>query len=244
MKKSFVKRLLAALIVVATLVPATTFSAYAESTVGDWFDFEKLQMQIEPGGSFTQRFTSINPYRVFQTGNTSKKTYVAISGKSGSQDITFHVGADETASRVMFWFYVWGAPDEADIHQGIIVDVVQPNPAKPDTKTALAASDTAAVAFSNGTTGSLTTAFDNNVGLLSDAKGTPRAAFAIVSKENQLCKLQVYESVALNGYCFPAVRTVGYDKEVTISISEADKAAAIADGVFGLYLNGKFVLWP
>lgn len=240
MKTSFVKKLLATLCVISLLLPMNTMTARAESTVGDWFDFETLQMQIEPGGEYTQRLFALDRYRVFQTGNTSQKTYVVISGKPGSQEITFHIGADETARRVTFWFYTW----DHDIYQGINVDVVQPNPTNPVTKMPLGKADPAIVKYLTGSTGTLTTAFDGNVGLLSDIGGVPRAAFAIVSKENQLCPLQVYETVVLEGVSFPAVRTVGYNNDVTISIQEADKAAAQAVGIYGLFLNGRFVFWP
>ena len=240
MRKFIGKKLIAAMLTAVTVFSTAILPACAEGNVQDWFDFDKVMMQIAPGGQFTQRMRARERYRVFQTGNTSKQTRVGITGNSGNNQITFYVGEDETAKRVLFHFYTW----DHDIHDTVIVDVVGPVANNPATQTALtAALPSAEVTYLNGAKGSVSAVLDNKAALISDANGTPRAAFAVLSKEGTLCSLQVCETVTVEGFPFPSIRTIGTADATGVSIQETDKAAARAAGIYGIFLNGKFVFW-
>jgi hypothetical protein len=72
------------------------------------------------------------------------------------------------------------------------------------------------------------------------AAGTAMASFSVKNDSGKLMQLTL-GNVVTNGANYITVKT---PTAGTINISASDKAVLQAQGIAGLYLNGKYVNWP
>jgi hypothetical protein len=155
MKKTF-RKLSVLLCAVLTMTMLLGMTVFAGSENNDGFDFGAATMTLTPGGSQTTTIFSQDNYDCYTVGNTSKKTYAEVNGNSGSYNMTIHVGSDETAKSVQFWFY-------SEEHSGncdyIIVNIKgTPTAAQTATGTTAAATTglaSAPVTFADNTAGTV-----------------------------------------------------------------------------------------
>ena len=121
---SKIKRILATFFILVFTVSQFNISALAYSDTPDFFDFQDTVMSINAGESKTMWMRTNYNYTYYLGPHTSKFTYLECSFTSGSQNVTFHIGADEQEKNVMFYFYV---DDErvqnTDVHDNVEVYV-------------------------------------------------------------------------------------------------------------------------
>ena len=214
----------------------------ADGTDTSTFDFGQTVLTIPQGGSATISLFALKDYTYYMDHHSSKKTYLECNYHSGSSKITFHVGPDETVGTITFWFYI----SDTDHHDSVQVRVVKGSGSTQQTASAAASAGltSAAVTFADGTTGLLTAMNNNLVGYVTDAAKTPLAAFSLVNAKGQLVSMQLQETTTVNSVSWLTVNTASQSGKLTINIPAADKAALVARGIGGLYLNGTYVMWP
>ena len=204
------------------------------------FDFGQTLLTIPQGGSQTISIFAAKDYTYYIDGQTSKKTYLETNYNSGSSYITFHIGADETVGTITFWFYV----EDHEQYDSVQVRVVSPSSSQATGKTVTTTVvTTAAVPFTDGTTGNVTLQSSNMVALVSDAAGTPLGAFSLTGVNGQMVSMQTGAVVNYNGANWLTITTSLGNGAITVNIAAADKAALMARGIGGLYLNGQYVAW-
>lgn len=205
------------------------------------FDFGQTVLTIPQGGSAKISLYSRFDYTYYITGQTSKKTYLDADYHSGSGNVTFHVGADEKIGTVTFYFY---AVDHDGTYDSVQVRVVSPTSAQAAGQKTAATTAAVAVSvpFTDGTTGSETLQSSSKVALISDATGKPLGAFSLTGTNGQLVSMQTGAVVNNGGFNWLTITTSDNGKAV-INLAAADKAALMARGLGGLYLNGQYVAW-
>ncbi|WP_026520767.1 hypothetical protein [Butyrivibrio sp. VCB2001] len=214
-------------IALIAMLPAT--KAYASSSQF-WLDFGETTMSIPAGSEHTMWLRSDYNYTYYVEGATSSGTYCECSYKSGSQNVTFHIGADEQAGNIFFHFY---ADDERlqseDAHDCVEVYVQGIKPA----------STTLPVTIAKGKTGSLVQ--NDKISMLYNEKGVAMASFSLTKGKGVMASY-AQTGVVSNGASYFGVSTS--DKNATPVISESDKAVMLANGYAGVCINGKYVNWP
>lgn len=245
MKKTFRKLsiLLCALLTMTMLLGMTVF---AGSENDDGFDFGAATMTLAPGAKQTTTIFAQDNYDCYTVGNTSKQTYAEVNGHSGSYNLTIHVGSDETAKSVQFWFYSEEHPSHCDY---IIVNIKGTPTAASQTATGTATAAvtglaSAPVTFADNTAGTVAVMNSNQVALVSDAAGQPLAAFGVTDAKGSLIPMQLGTTNVINGIGYFTVNTAAGTAVKQIAIQSSDKQALMIRGIGGLYLNGKIVLWP
>ena len=223
-----------------TLMCGSTVLADGRDT--SLFDFGQTVLTIPQGGSAKISLYSRFDYTYYITGQTSKKTYLDADYHSGSGNVTFHVGADEKIGTVTFYFY---AVDHDGTYDSVQVHVVSPTSAQATGQKAATAAvaTTVAVPFTDGTTGSETLQSSGKVALISDAAGTPVAAFSLTGANGQLLSMQTGAVVNHGGFNWLSVAASLGNGTVNVNLAAADKAALMARGIGGLCLNGQYVAW-
>lgn len=228
-------------ILTATMLFGMTVCAGGSNT--DIFDFGETQLTIETGGSASISLRAEYDYSCYVVGAKSKETYAVISGKSGSQTISFHIGSDETAKSVAFWFYV---DDHSGLNDYVSVDIKQSSASGLGSRgiadgTGLTQ---AAVTFPDATTGTVVLTGNSNVCAVSDAAGSVLAAFGVADSSGSLLQLQLGNTVSVGGISYLTVNTGTGTTAASIAIQSTDRQQLVVRGIAGLYLNGKYVLWP
>ena len=117
---SRIRRHLAAFLAMLTLVMMMGITVSADSSAPDYFDFGETVMKINAGESKTITFRTPYNWTYFISGATSKKTYLSGNYQSGTSQITFNIGEDETGKNVFFHFYV----DDERVHSKDVHDCV------------------------------------------------------------------------------------------------------------------------
>ena len=235
------KRILATFLSCITLVMMLGITVSADSSLPDYFDFGETVMKINAGESRTIVFHTPYNWTYYIAGATSKKTYLGTDFKSGTSNITFYIGEDETGKNVFFHFYI----DDERVHSSDVHDCVeiyvQPPKGSTQTQTAPAAAapqDNKVYTFADGTTGYASLINDDKIVMLYDANGTALASFSV--SNNGLMKLTPKGVVTNDGVYFDIVAP----SNGTVNISASDKAVMIGHGFKGIYLNGIKVDWP
>ena len=227
-------------VMVLSLFFGTT--VFADGTDTSTFDFGQTVLTIPQGGSATISLFALKDYTYYMDHHTSKKTYLECNYHSGSSKITFHVGPDEPVGTITFWFYI----ADTDHHDNVQVRVVKGSGSTQQVTTAKASAGltSAAVAFADGTKGLLTATNHNLVGYVTDAAKTPLAAFSLTNAKGQNVSMQLQDTTVANAVSWLTVTTPSETGKLTVNIPAADKAALMARGIGGLYLNGAYVMWP
>ena len=210
-------------------IPAT--SSFAYGTDMSCMDFEDSTITVAAGSSHTMTLRATYDYTYFVKEATSKGTYLEGNFKSGTQQITFHVGADETAKSVFFYFYVRDdrleTQDKWDVIQ---VNVKNAAPAAPvSTAAALAGGKTGSVAKIN-----------DNVLMLNNQDGVGMASFSLSDGNGHMLPI-TYKGIANNGSSYFDVAC--YMNNAVPKISESDKAVMTANGYAGVCVNGVYKNW-
>lgn len=213
-------------------MPAVTSFAYGADT--EVMDFQDSVITVEAGSSYTMNFRSTYNYTYYIQGSTSKATRLDASFKSGTQQITFYVGADETAKTVIFYFYV--ADDRlqtTDKWDSIQVNVK-------GSKAAAAAAVTQNVTLASGKNGSV--AVNGNIAMLNNESGVGMASFSLSDGNGHMVPF-TYKGIVNNGSAnyFNLASSIGY---ASPKISESDKAVMLANGYAGVCVNGNYKNWP
>ena len=124
-----IKRIIATIFVLIFSFSFLSTSSLAYSDEPDFFDFQDTVMSINAGETKTMWMRANYNYTYYLGPHTSKSTYLECSFASGTQNVTFHIGADEQQKNVMFYFYV---DDErvqnTDVHDNVEIYVqnIQP----------------------------------------------------------------------------------------------------------------------
>ncbi len=233
MEGSTMKRFICVLLGIAMIlmmfvtVPA---KAYAAGDIEDCLDFGDSTIRIAAGDTYTMKLRAVYDYTYYIVGATSSATYLECSFKSGSQDVVFHIGADEQGKNLFFYFYV----DDERLHTkekyGIVEVYVQN--IKP-TNTSVAAG------IAGGKTGTLTQ--NGNISMLYNDKGVAMASFSLTDGKGHMLSY-VQQGVVNNGSNYFALASGSNNAAPAISAS--DKAVMQANGYAGLCINGKYVNWP
>ena len=244
MKKLF-RKLSAVICAVLALTLMCGSTVLADGRDTSLFDFGQTVLTIPQGGSAKISLYSRFDYTYYMTGQTSKKTYLDADYKSGSSNVTFHVGADEKIGTVTFYFY---AVDHDGTYDSVQVRVVSPTSAqaagqKVTTTTPATTASAVAVPFTDGTTGTETLQSNSKVVLISDAAGTPVGAFSLTGTSGQLVSMQTGAVVNNGGFNWLSITTAIGNGTMTVNLAAADKAALMTRGIGGLYLNGQYVAW-
>ncbi|MBE5825605.1 MAG: hypothetical protein E7307_03115 [Butyrivibrio sp.] len=213
-------------------MPAVNSFAYGADT--EVMDFQDSVITVEAGSSYTMGLRSTYDYTYYIKGSTSKATRLEASFKSGTQKITFHVGADETAKTMDFYFYV--VDDRLQTTDKWDVIQVNVKPGKP----AAAASVTETVSLANGKTGSVVKIGD--VAMMNNESGVGMASFSLSDGKGHMVPFN-YKGIANNGSAnyFKVASSLGY---ASPKISESDKAVMLANGYAGVCVNGTCKNWP
>ena len=241
MKKLF-RKLSAVICAVLALTLMCGSTVLADGRDTSLFDFGQTVLTIPQGGSAKISLYSRFDYTYYMTGQTSKKTYLDGDYHSGSSNVTFHIGADEKIGTVTFYFY---AVDHDGTYDSVQVHVVSPTSAQATGQKVTTATAAAAVAvpFTDDTTGSETLQNSGKAALISDQTGTPLAAFSLTGANGQLVSMQTGAVVNNGGFNWLSVTASLGNGTVTVNLAAADKAALMARGIGGLYLNGQYVAW-
>ena len=237
MKKLF-RKLSAVICAVLALTLMCGSTVLADGRDTSLFDFGQTVLTIPQGGSAKISLYSRFDYTYYMTGQTSKKTYLDGDYHSGSSNVTFHIGADEKIGTVTFYFY---AVDHDGTYDSVQVHVVSPTSAQATGQKVTTAA--VAVPFTDGTTGSETLQSSGKAALISDAPGTPVAAFSLTGANGQLVSMQTGAVVNNGGFNWLSITTAIGNGTMTVNLAAADKAALMTRGIGGLYLNGQYVAW-
>lgn len=253
MKKSIKTHILSVILVPVVLLTALVLPATAEKAEAysqcPYFDFYDTVMTVAPGGSYKSYFECTADYAYYVQGATSKQTYVECSMKSGAQYLIYHIGADETAKSVYFYFYVWDYRPEigglaADFWDSTEVRVKQTGvvpPAKaPNTEQKATPSTALPVSVKGGKTWSLGLIQGETIAMLYDEAGNEKAAFSISDGTGKMPKLTLGAVVQKDKKNYFTVTT---KKGNTVKIGDADKKMMIKKGFSGVCLNGTYLDW-
>ncbi len=202
--------------------------AYAYSDQA-FYDFGETVMSINAGESKTIWFRSDFDYTYYIGDHTSSGTYCECSFHSGTENITFHIGADETVKNVFFHFYVDDERlESSDAHDCVEIYV----------QNIVTTSDSISVPIANNKTGTLTK--QGNVAVLYNENGVAMASFSLTKGNGNMASLGI-KGVVSNGSNYFDVVSGSTSSPV---ISESDKAVMIANGYAGVCANGSYYNWP
>ena len=230
MKKN-IKIALGLIITLLFTISSPVTKVYASSAIPDYFDFGALTMSIPAGGEQKMWLRATYDYTYFIEGATSNATYLETDFKSGSKDVTFHIGPDEQSGNVFFHFYVNDPEVENDdVHDEVEIYVQNRQQVAPNLKATIA----------KGKTGTLVQ--ENKISMLYNDKGVAMASFSLTYGKGSMATYGLKGIEENNGSKYFSVLT-GYDSASPV-ISESDKAVMIANGYAGVVVNGKFINWP
>jgi len=206
-----------------------TVNAHAESDLPMYFDFGDTVIDMDAGSTKTMHMRANYNYTYHIGSHTSAGTYLECSFKSGTQDVIFHIGADEQAKNVPFYFYV---DDEKVMSDATYDDVlVHVNNGKTVT-------DSLQVSIANKKNGSVKK--NGNVAMLYNDKDVAMASFSLTNGNGQMASLGIKGVVANEGANYFDVVSA---TDSTPVISESDKAVMEANGYVGVCVNGKYKKW-
>ena len=209
-------------------IPASRSYAYSEQPY--LFDFGDACISVSAGSEYTMWFKSYYDYTYFIEGATSDGTYLDCSFSSGSQYITFHIGADEQGKNVFFHFYVNDSRlDSQDAHDCVEVYVQNIAPVN----------SSLAAPIADGKVGTLRQ--NGKVSMLYNEAGTPMASFSLGYGNGNMAsygQVSIVNNGSANYFALSTGRDGAYPK-----ISESDKAVMIANGYAGVAVNGMYKNW-
>ncbi len=123
MKKT-ISKIVAAVLLLGICFGAFGVKSYAYSEIPEYFDFGDCVVNMDAGSTREMWIRSTYKYACYVGTHSSSGTYVECSEKAGQENIKIHVGADETESTVLLYFYVRdNAVKCDDIHDYIQVNV-------------------------------------------------------------------------------------------------------------------------
>ena len=229
MNKLF-KTIIGASLVAMMLLAMPATKVYAYSEIPDCFDFGDAVLSIDAGSTKTMWMRATYDYAYFIVGATSPGTYLECAQHSGTETVTFHIGADEQGKNVFFWFYCrddrMPDTDKKDCVE-VYVQNIQPT------------NNSISVGLAGGTTGTLTQ--NGNISMLYNSAGTPMASFSLTNGNGSMASFG-QKGVVSNGANYFSV--VSPNSSATPVISASDKAVMIANGYAGVCVNGAYRNWP
>ena len=206
-----------------------TVDVHAESDLPLYFDFGDTVINMDAGSTHTMHMRSNFDYTYHLGPHTSAGTYLECSFKSGTQDVIFHVGADEQAKDIPFYFYIDDTKVQSDAtYDEVIVRVG---------KTAQV-SESVQVELAKKVTG--TVKKNGNVAMLYNDKDVAMASFSLTNGNGQMATLSLKGVVVNEGSKYFDVASA---TDSTPVISESDKAVMTANGFAGVCVNGKYKNW-
>ena len=209
-------------------MPAT--KSYAYSEIPDCFDFGDAVMSIDAGSTRTMWMRATYDYAYYIDGATSAGTYLECAQHSGTETVTFHIGADEQGKNVFFWFYCRDSRmpdnDKKDCVEIYVQNIIPTN-------------NSLSVGLAGGSTGTLSK--NGNISMLYNAAGTPMASFSLTNGNGNMATYG-QQGVVSNGANYFSV--VCGNKAATPVISESDKGVMLANGYAGVWVNGTYRNWP
>ncbi|MBO4458308.1 MAG: hypothetical protein J5802_11370 [Butyrivibrio sp.] len=218
--------------IISALLASTAFSvkSYAHSDLPMYFDFQDTVMSIDAGGSKKMSMRANYNYTYHIGPHTSKGTYLECSFKSGTQDVIFHIGADEQVKNVMFHFYVDDEEVQSDdTHDNVEVYV----------QNAASVSNSVQVQLAKKKIGKITKT--GNIAMLYNDKDVAMASFSLTNGNGQMASLEIKGVANKDGSNYFDVVSATNSAPV---ISESDKAVMKANGFAGVCVNGEFKQWP
>jgi len=220
--------LMASLFILTTIAPLTV---HAESPLY----ITENAVTIKQGENHTIGLEAVNYVSYYIVGSTSSSTYVTVPSTQNGGELTVYVGKDEQANTFHVYIYLdgWGGT-YVDLEVNVM-KVYSPIAAVDAT-----APTTIAVPYADGTNGTPSLTTENKIGMFYTAAGTAMASFSVKNDSGKLMQLTL-GNVVTNGANYITVKT---PTAGTINISASDKAVLQAQGIAGLYLNGKYVNWP
>lgn len=229
MKKIF-KGLLLSVLTAAITIFTMNLNAFAMSDVPDYFDFQDTVLSINAGETKTMSMRANYNYTYYLGPHTSAATYLECSYASGTQNVTFHIGADETVKNVFFYFYV----DDDRVQNKDIEDNVEVYVQNIQTTY-----DSISVTLGDGKTG--TVSKNGNTAIMYNQDNVAMASFAL-SNNNGHAATNGLKGVVENGAKYFDV--VSGNPNATPVVSESDKGVFIANGFAGVCVNGNYKNWP
>ncbi len=211
-----------------------------------FFDVSKNILEIKAGESEKINLFSRYKYTYYIKGAESKNTYCECTWNSGNSTPVFHIGADETPGKsIYFYFYVnddrFTTPTDNDVFITVEVRVKPGDVTTAQASTPLPGTVTA-IKFSGKQSGTFATINNGTVGAVYDSKNIPVAAFAVLSPNGTIPALTYTGVVANNKANYIGIATA--DKGTgKIMISDTDKASLTSKGFAGICLNGNFLPW-
>ncbi len=228
--RKVLKVLLATALVCAFFVSRPATVSYAYSTIPDFFDFGDSTMSIDAGGSRQMWLRATYNYSYYVVGATSSSTYIDCAQHSGTETVTIHIGPDEQAKNVFFYFYVRDdkiqETEKYDVIEVYVQNIQQTKPSVP-------------VNLAKGEVGSLRQ--NDKVSMLYNSQNTPMASFSLSRGDGQMAPYVQNGILTNNGAAYFQL-TCGYS--VVPVISASDKAVMLANGIAGVYVNGRYMNWP
>ena len=225
-----ISRCLIGVILGLALIAMLPVSKVYASSNQFWLDFGETTMSIDAGASKTMWLRSDFDYTYYVEGSTSSGTYLESNFKSGSQNVTFHIGEDEQGKNVFFHFYAddprLGTEDAHDSVEIYVKNIKPVNNSLP-------------VTIAGGKQGSLV--LTGKTSVLNNAAGVAMASFSLSKGDGKMADYGQL-GVVNNGSNYFSVATSA--KNATPVISESDKAVMIANGYAGICIDGKYVNWP
>ena len=215
----------------ALLLSTCVFSAkaYAYSDIPMYFDFQDTVISINAGETRKMHMRANYDYTYHIGPHTSSGTYLECSFKSGTQDVIFHIGADEQVGNVFFHFYV-DDPEVQSTDTHDCVEIYVQNIKK--------TAENIAAPLAKGKTGSVAKS-SAKVAMLYNKDGVGMASFSLKGGNGQMADLGLKGIVDSNGKYFDVTSS----SDATPVISESDKKVMIANGYLGVCVNGQYKNW-
>ena len=224
------KGLAVTLLTAAISLFCMNINVYAMSDVPEYFDFQDTVLSINAGETKTMWMRANYNYTYYLGPHSSTSTYLECSFASGTQNITFHIGADETVKNVFFYFYVDDDKvDNKDIQDNVEIYVQ-------NIKTVY---KSIPVTLGSGSQG--TVSKNGETAVMYNQDGVAMASFAL-SNNNGHSASNGLMGVVTNGSKYFDVVS-GNSNAIPI-VSESDKGVFIANGFAGVCVNGNYKNWP
>ncbi|MCR5675209.1 MAG: hypothetical protein K6G16_05795 [Lachnospiraceae bacterium] len=218
----------------------------------DFFGLTDRVINVGPGQSKKVGLYSRYNYTYYISTHSSKKTYCECDFKKGTKDVVIHIGEDEDATDVAFYFYV-DDPDgmkdseycgNAELYVEVLVRVNPPDgnyTAKTAQKTAVVTS--VAAPLPKNQNGTVKLVADSTIAMLYDPQGVAMASFSVSDGSGTMPRLILGAVVQQDKQNYFKIDTASKSFK-RIAISASDKAVMTAKGYAGVCLNGVFTNWP
>ena len=119
--KRNMKKLISIVMLVLVFSCAFGTKSYASSDYPYAFDFEQQVLDISAGSTATIWVWSRWNYTYYISEHTSRGTYLECSFRSNTEQVKVHIGQDEQAKNITFYFYVDEDGNRSDDYYGTVL---------------------------------------------------------------------------------------------------------------------------